>query len=90
MTPPAPRSRGDGAPRPDTELIHPPPRGRARCLVSAFIVALVLGQIAVPASYHVTANPSEERFAWRMFSDVWWYHKTCQVSLVETLTPRVH
>jgi hypothetical protein len=48
-------------------------------------VAWLLGQLAIPASYHVGANASEERFAWRMFSDVWWHHKTCQLAVVETL-----
>jgi hypothetical protein len=66
-------------------LVHPPPRGRARLLASTFIGAWLLGQLALPASYHLGANASEERFAWRMFSDVWWYHKTCQLTLVESL-----
>ena len=85
MMPPPARSSGDRQRRPGIELVHPAPRSRARLLASAFIGAWLLGQLAVPASYHLNANASEERFAWRMFSDVWWYHKTCQLSLVEIL-----
>jgi hypothetical protein len=85
MTPAPAGSAAAGSRPAGVEPVHPPPRGRVRLLASAFIGAWLLVQLALPASYHLGANPSEERFAWRMFSDVWWYHKTCQLTLVETL-----
>lgn len=48
----------------------------------------MLVQLAVPAAYYVRGEASEERFAWRMFSDVWWYHKTCRIALTERLDAR--
>lgn len=66
-------------------LVNAPPTGRARGLVSGAVAAWLLVQLALPASYYVRGEASEERFAWRMFSDVWWYHKTCRISLVERL-----
>lgn len=51
--------------------------------MSGLIAAWLLVQLALPASYYVRGEASEERFAWRMFSDVWWYHKTCRIALVE-------
>lgn len=68
-----------------TETIAPPPPGRARLIISLLIVTYLLLQLAVPTSYYLGNNPSDERFSWRMFSDLWHFHKTCIASIVETV-----
>ena len=57
-------------PRQPYRLIVPPPRGRRRRCVSAFIALFLLLQAAIPATYYVSAHASDERFCWRMFSTV--------------------
>lgn len=49
----------------------PPPTGRARARVNGFIVAFLAVQVLAPLSYYTLRQDRlDERFAWRMFSEV--------------------
>jgi hypothetical protein len=50
-----------------------------------FIVLYLLWQIAVPLSYYVGGDVDEERFSWRMISGVWLLHRTCALSVSESV-----
>jgi hypothetical protein len=67
------------------DFIASPPPGRGRALVSVFIVLYLLWQAAVPLSYYLGDDLDEERFAWRMISGVWFLHRTCALSVAESV-----
>jgi len=67
------------------DTIASPPPGGGRALVSVFIVLYLFWQVAVPLSYYVGGDVDEERFAWRMISGVWLIHKTCALSVAESV-----
>jgi len=49
--------------------------------VSFFIVAYLLWQLALPLSYYVGDDKSDERFAWRMFSAFGFDRDECLVQV---------
>jgi len=63
--------------------IASPPPGRARVLASAFIGVWLCGQVILPLFYSLGDDPADERFAWRMFSDITAYQRYCSVTLTE-------
>jgi hypothetical protein len=69
---------------PGPERLAPPP-GRARLAISAFILAWLVWQVASPLAYYTGSEVSDERFAWRMFSGVWFHERTCAVSVTESV-----
>lgn len=66
---------------PDT--ISSPPPGRARLIVSLFIGAYVLWQVALPFRYYLGDDLFDERFAWRMFSSTHAYKRKCEIKVYE-------
>lgn len=82
---PSPAATGvDSIARPlSLEALPSAPPGRSRSIVNVFIALFLLWQTAVPLSYYLGEDRSDERFAWRMFSAVNRLHKTCIVSLGE-------
>jgi hypothetical protein len=78
-------SRSDcnrSAPDRQAALASAPP-GPARAIISVFIIAWLVWQLAVPLSYYLGDNVDDERFAWRMFSGVWLLQKSCTASVTE-------
>jgi hypothetical protein len=65
-----------------------PTAARARTWASAFIAAWLCFQIALPASYYFSADPLEERFAWRMFSDIHAAQRHCALTVSEVFAPQ--
>jgi len=65
------------------EKLASPPPGRARSRTNLLIGAYLFVQIALPLSYYLREDKSDERFAWRMFSAVKYLQQTCAVSLGE-------
>jgi hypothetical protein len=65
------------------ETIASPPPGRSRSIASIFIAVFLLWQIALPISYYLTEDDSDERFAWRMFSILSSFQKGCDVAVSE-------
>jgi hypothetical protein len=65
------------------EKLASPAPGRARSRTNLLIGVYLLVQIALPLSYYLRADKSDERFAWRMFSSVKYLQQTCIVSLGE-------
>lgn len=63
-------------------LPHTPTPGRPRRLASILITAVLLVSIGVPASYYVSGETYDERFAWRMFSGK--RAERCAVQVTET------
>ncbi|HEX9765409.1 MAG TPA: hypothetical protein VGA36_01505 [Nitriliruptorales bacterium] len=62
-----------------------PPPGRARAIVGGFIVLWLVWQVALPLSYYFGDDAGEERFAWRMFSEIALFHTKCAVSVAESV-----
>lgn len=52
-------------------------------IVGAFIVLWLLWQAWLPLAYYLGDDPAEERFAWRMFSDISVLAMQCEVSVTE-------
>ncbi len=77
----------DPAPQVRDALLVPPPTGGARRLANALIALLLLHQLLVPLGYYLGGGGSDERFAWRMFSSVFYREKErariCRGSLRE-------
>lgn len=69
--------------RQDGVILASAPSGRARLLISVFIISWLAWQLLVPLSYYLGDNVDDERFAWRMFSGVWLLQKSCTVSVTE-------
>jgi hypothetical protein len=65
------------------ENLTSPAPGRGRLFVSLFIVAYLFWQLAVPLSYYLGDNESDERFSWRMFSALGQVLKPCLVQIRE-------
>jgi hypothetical protein len=65
------------------ERLASPAPGRARSRTNLLIGVYLFVQIALPLSYYMRADKSDERFAWRMFSSVKYLQQTCIVSLGE-------
>src|SRR5919106_3589436 len=63
------------------ETIASPPPGRSRSIASIFIVGFLLWQISLPLSYYANEDDSDERFAWRMFSVLSRFQKSCDVAV---------
>jgi hypothetical protein len=59
------------------------PSGRARVIITVFIVSWLVCQVLVPLSYYLGDDVEDERFAWRMFSGVWLLQKSCTASVTE-------
>ena len=56
--------------------------------MSLFILAWLVWQGAVPLSYYVRGGVQEDqRFSWRMFSQVWLASKSCNVLAFEVVAP---
>jgi hypothetical protein len=56
--------------------------------VSLFILAWLGWQVSVPLSYYVRGGVQEDqRFSWRMFSQVWLASKSCNVVAFEVVAP---
>jgi hypothetical protein len=70
------------------ETIASPPPGRSRLIASIFIVGFLLWQIALPILYYLNEDDSDERFAWRMFSVLSRFQKSCDVAVSEWATGR--
>jgi len=68
-------------PRLSSENFSCPPPGRARSATKIFIGAYLLCQLTLPLVYYFRDDKSDERFAWRMFSAVYFEQKNCGVSL---------
>jgi hypothetical protein len=66
-----------------TEIIASPPPGRSRTIASIFIVSYLVWQFALPVSYYLSDDDSDERFAWRMFSSLSYFQKGCEVVVSE-------
>ena len=81
MTTSAPAPTSEASPDP----LGSPPPGRPRLIVGAFIALWLAWQVVVPLSYYLWGNVWEERFAWRMFSDVSVSALRCTVSVTELL-----
>ena len=64
------------------ESLSSPPPGRVRFLVSFFIVAYLLWQLALPLSYYFRDDKFDERYAWRMFSAFGLTQRACWADLV--------
>lgn len=62
-----------------------PPPGRARAIVGGFIVLWLAWQVALPLSYYFGDDAEEERFAWRMFSEIAIFHTRCTASVAESV-----
>ena len=65
-----------------------PPPGRARLIVSLVVLSWLLWQVTVPLAYYVAPDvmglaPEEPRFRWRMFSQMWFSQRACNVSAFE-------
>jgi len=78
-------SRSVATPR---EIVGAPPPRRIRLAVSCFIGAWLLWQISVPLAYYVrdyqTGEAQEEqRFSWRMFSQIWMLQRGCNIAAFE-------
>lgn len=71
---------------PDDKISSPPP-GRWRTVISILIIVYLVWQIALPLSYYAGFREGiyDERFSWRMFSNVGL--RECEVEVVEH---RVH
>ncbi len=65
------------------EVLPSPPPGRARLVVSSFIVIYLLWQLVLPATYYFSDDKFDERFAWHMFSEFGRTQKSCKVDLVQ-------
>jgi hypothetical protein len=65
------------------DFIASPPPGRPRAIVSLAIVLYLLWQVAVPISYYLGDDVGDERFSWRMFSAIAYFHQTCAASVTE-------
>lgn len=64
---------------PSAELLFPPPKKQIQRVVNWFITVCLLFQAAIPLSYYLFKQPTNERFAWRMFSSVHMSDWNCQV-----------
>jgi hypothetical protein len=51
--------------------------------VSLVIVLYLLWQVVVPLSYYLGDDVSDERFSWRMFSAIAYFHQTCVATVTE-------
>jgi hypothetical protein len=75
------------APQARDAMLVPPPSGLARRLASALIALFLLHQLLVPLGYYLGAGGADERFAWRMFSSVFYLGKirarSCRAWLAE-------
>lgn len=60
-----------------------PPPGRPRLVVSVFIALWLVAQVLLPFSYYLRSDFWDERFAWRMFSDVSVLSGRCSVTVTE-------
>src|SRR5215813_11510570 len=70
------------------DVVASPPPGRARLIVSLVVLSWLLWQVTVPLAYYVAPDvmglaPEEPRFRWRMFSQVWFSQRECNVSAFE-------
>ncbi len=74
-SPPAPHA-------PSHDLGGEPESGR-RGPIRAFVIGVLLLQIAGPLSYYLGDDPYDERFSWRMFSEV--RVRSCEVTVSETV-----
>jgi hypothetical protein len=75
-------------------VVADPPPGRGRLIVSLFIVGWLLWQLTVPLSYYVSNYVTgqvqeEQRFSWRMFSQVWFLQRWCNVLAFEIEAPTI-
>jgi len=57
--------------------VEPPEDSKRRLLISCAVAAVLIAEIAIPATYYFGDDRFDERFAWRMFSDVRVYQ--CQL-----------
>ena len=71
-------------PAPSADPIASPSSSRTRTWVTAFIGVWLAVQLVLPASYYFRGDPTEERFAWRMFSDIHAAQRYCIVAVIET------
>jgi len=77
-----PRSPGPHG-SPGDRPLTPPPAGARRTAVLAFVGAYLALVLLTPLRYYLGDDPYDERFAWRMFSDV--RLRACTTELVETV-----